>query len=252
MSDDENHPQVAAEVDDLLAAAYALDTPEANRALYARWAATYESGFIADSGYRYHEHVARIFAEHCLADIGPGETVLDIGCGTGLAGHALRRIAPVTIDGLDISPEMLAEAAAKREGGEAVYRRLVEADLTEPLPIPDFAYAGALSVGTFTHGHVGPVVLHEVIRIIRPGGRLAIGVNAAHFMATGFASVLDELVGTGRILGLQLIDTPIYAPIDTPADTLESASGRAAATEAAESDLDQIGRVVTFTVAAVR
>ena len=50
----------AQSVDELLAAAYALDSPEANRALYARWADTYESGFVADSRYQYHEQVAAI------------------------------------------------------------------------------------------------------------------------------------------------------------------------------------------------
>ena len=36
-----------------LAAAYAVETPDDSRDLYARWATTYESGFIADNGYVY-------------------------------------------------------------------------------------------------------------------------------------------------------------------------------------------------------
>ncbi|HZY08910.1 MAG TPA: hypothetical protein VFE69_14235, partial [Ilumatobacteraceae bacterium] len=54
----------AAPVDELLAAAYSLDGPEASRSLYARWADTYDSGFIAASKYVYHEHVADVFADH--------------------------------------------------------------------------------------------------------------------------------------------------------------------------------------------
>ncbi len=34
--------------------AYAVETPDDNRDLYARWAATYESTFVADNGYVYH------------------------------------------------------------------------------------------------------------------------------------------------------------------------------------------------------
>ncbi len=90
-------------VDELLAAAYALDGPDANRALYARWAATYDSGFVVDSGYRYHEHVARVFADRCADGVGADEAVVDLGCGTGLAGGALRLLRPFPIDGLDIS-----------------------------------------------------------------------------------------------------------------------------------------------------
>ena len=79
--------------DELLAAAYALDGPGANRALYAEWAATYDSGFIVDSGYRYHDEVAAVFAEHGLDRVGADEAVVDVGCGTGLAGAAPIRTA---------------------------------------------------------------------------------------------------------------------------------------------------------------
>jgi predicted TPR repeat methyltransferase len=201
-------------VDDLLAAAYALDGPDSSRALYARWAATYDSGFIVESRYRYHEQVAAVFAAHCLAAVGSGEVVVDIGCGTGLGGAALRCHGAVTIDGVDISPEMLQQAARKQHDGQPVYRSLVEADLTRPLAIADETYAGALSVGTFTHGHVGPAALAGVLRIIRPGGRAAFGINAAHFATAGFGPALDRLAQTGRVTDLRLVDVPIYDGAD--------------------------------------
>lgn len=34
-----------------------------------------------------------------------------------------------------------------------------------------------MSVGTFTHGHVGPEAIHEVVRIVRPGGVIALGIR---------------------------------------------------------------------------
>jgi len=210
MSDDES----PAPVDELLAAAYSLDGPDASRTLYARWAGTYESGFIAESKYVYHEHVAKVFAERASDRVAAIDPIVDVGCGTGLAGLALRRHGFVAVDGIDISPEMLEQAASKRHDGDAAYRNLIEADLTQPLTIATGTYAGAVSTGTFTHGHVGPAALDEVVRILRAGAIAAIGINAAHFSAFDFGPTLEQLVDQGRIDHLRVIQVPIYADVE--------------------------------------
>ena len=111
--------------------AYAVETPDDNRDLYGRWATTYESGFATRHAYVYHERVAATFTESVGPDDDP---VLDIGCGTGLVGEALRALGDWTIDGLDLSPEMLDEARGKTaRDGSPVYRDLHVADLTAPL-----------------------------------------------------------------------------------------------------------------------
>ena len=67
-----------------LADAYALETPEDSRRLYARWAATYESEFVALNQYVIPDRVAEVFAD-VARDVAGGEAgpVLDVGCGTG-------------------------------------------------------------------------------------------------------------------------------------------------------------------------
>ena len=87
-------------------------------------------------------------------------------------------------------------------------------DLTRRVAIADHTYAGAISVGTFTHGHVGPAALDEVVRIVRPGGHMAIGINAAHFAAAGFGPAFEALATAGRITSVELIDVPIYEGAD--------------------------------------
>ena len=99
---------------------------------------------------------------------------------------AEKGVAP--LHGSDISAEMLALAETKR-----VYDRLFEGDLTERLPVEDGAYAGAVSAGTFTHGHVGPAALAEVLRILRSGGLAVLSVNAEHWQAQGFEAHLERL-----------------------------------------------------------
>ncbi|MGB1758958.1 MAG: hypothetical protein ACPHI1_06945, partial [Candidatus Puniceispirillaceae bacterium] len=65
---------------DLLDGAYALKTPEDNRAYYQRFAATYDQDFAAGLGYIYPKAVADAFLD--LTDL-PKGPVCDIGCGTG-------------------------------------------------------------------------------------------------------------------------------------------------------------------------
>ena len=177
--------------------AYAVETPDDNRDLYARWAATYESVFIADNGYVYHLGVVGSFVDTASDGDDP---VLDVGCGTGLVGVALRATGLWTVDGLDLSAEMLGEARVKVAGeGDPVYRHLHEGDLTATLDIPSGAYGAVVSCGTFTHGHVGPTAFDELYRITRPGGLFAVGINLDHFVNLGFADRFVDDVAAGRI-----------------------------------------------------
>ncbi|MDJ0822989.1 MAG: class I SAM-dependent methyltransferase [Paracoccaceae bacterium] len=189
MSDDPN-----------LEAAYGLETPEDNRQLYRAWAETYDSGFAEDMGYVLALRVAEVFADAWVA--GP---VLDLGAGTGLCGEALVRLGVGPVDATDLSPEMLAVAARK-----GVYRALFTGNLLEHLPVEEGAYAGAVSSGTFTNGHVGPEALGEVLRILRPGGEAVLSVNAVHWQKKGFDAAFAALAD--QITGLTLTETPIYGP----------------------------------------
>lgn len=171
-----------------LDAAYALETPQDNRDLYADWAQTYEAEFAEQMDYQMPREVAAIYRE-VANRTGP---VLDVGAGTGLLGVHMAKGA--VIDALDISPQMLEVAATK-----GVYRQTIIADLTARLPLADAIYDGIISSGTFTHGHVGPDALDELLRIARPGAQFVLGVNARHFEARGFgnkfASLADHITG---------------------------------------------------------
>lgn len=182
-----------------LSAAYALQTPADNVRLYARWAESYDSGFVAGNDYILHLAVAEAFAA-----VGRSP-VLDIGAGTGLCGAALRALGAEPVDGTDISAQMLGQAEEK-----GVYRRLFTGDVLAGLDVPDGDYAGVVSSGTFTHGHVGPAALDEVLRILAPGGHAALSVNAAHFEAEGFAAKLEEM--RPALSNLSLKSVAIYGP----------------------------------------
>lgn len=181
-----------------LQSAYALDGKEANKRLYAAWAETYDTDFATENAYLSPLHVARAFA----ASGGRGP-VLDLGAGTGLVGEALAELGIGPCDGTDLSAEMLAVAEAKD-----VYRRCFTGDMLDRLPVADGAYAGVVCAGTFTHGHVGPEALAEVLRCGAPGARFALSVNAAHWEARGFAATFR---GLGSLIeGLETPRLPIY------------------------------------------
>ncbi|MEO0664733.1 MAG: methyltransferase domain-containing protein, partial [Pseudomonadota bacterium] len=118
-----------------LDAAYALGGADDVKALYADWAQTYDSGFVAERGYQLHQAVGDAYA--AAGGRGP---VLDVGAGTGLVGEVLAAAGIGPVEGTDISGEMLAAADAK-----GVYARTFVADVTTRLAIEDNHYAGVVS-----------------------------------------------------------------------------------------------------------
>ena len=170
--------------------AYAVETHDDSIQLYKDWADTYDQDFIAAKGYVGYLNAARFFLEQNDRPDGP---VLDVGCGTGVVGIALRDGGVTTVDGIDISQAMLDQARDKKaRDGAPAYTDLIQADLTETIAIESSTYAGIVSAGTFTHGHLGPESLDELWRVAAPGAVCSIAINAAHFDSQGFASKISD------------------------------------------------------------
>ncbi len=184
----------------ILENAYKLATPGDNAAYYDAFAATYDSDFAAQMGYQYPKAIADAYRSLAMPDDTP---IADIGCGTGLVAVELAR-PDIPIDGMDISPEMLAAA-----GQKSMYRALSIVDLTGPLTAN--TYGAVLSSGTFTHGHLGPEPLRGLLDIARAGALFVIGVNQHHFDAQNFAAVLDVMVAKGAITPVQTTEILMYS-----------------------------------------
>ena len=227
MADDDSAPEPAGDRANLLKAAYAVKNPDDNRKLYAKWADTYEQ-FLETNRYIYARQVAEVFVERSPA---PGGAVLDAGCGTGRIGLELSRLGISPIDGIDISPEMMAKARENLgPDGAPSYRHLIEADLTGPLDLASDSYSGVVSSGAFTHGHLGPDALSELLRVARPGSVCVISVNASIFETNGFKDRFERYAADGVIAGLEVQLRKVY----------EDADG---------SDPNHMGQMAVFTVA---
>jgi len=184
--------------------AYTIEGPDSAKELYGDWAATYDSSFGEGWGYIAPREIAAVYK--ALSD--GNEPVLDVGAGTGLVAEHLPGMA---VDGIDITQEMLDVA-----GDKGLYRNRIVGNLLEPLTITDGAYGGVISSGTFTHGHVGPECLPELIRVCRPGALFVCGCIPSVFDGMGFGSNLGILNAQGVISDLSFRDIPIYEGKDHP------------------------------------
>jgi ubiquinone/menaquinone biosynthesis C-methylase UbiE len=153
-----------------------------------------------------------------LATLAPGESVLDVGCGTGtLAIAAKRRVgAAGRAHGSDASPEMIARARkkAKRAGVDVDF----ETARAESLPLPDSRFDVALSAVMLHHLRwaARQECLRELRRVLRPGGRvLAVDFGRTAGPPRGIVArlhrhglmELDAMVAQVGESGLQVIES---------------------------------------------
>lgn len=124
------------------------------------------------------------------AGLRPGQRVLDVACGTGvLAREAALRVAPGgSVVGLDPDPGML--AVAERVAPQIEWRR----GAAEALPYPAGSFDAVVSQFglMFFADRVG--ALREMLRVLAPGGRLAVAVWDGLERVPAYAAEV-ELVG---------------------------------------------------------
>ena len=184
--------------------AYDIHGPDDARKLYGDWAETYDQSFGAAWGYVAPREIARLYLAESHGDV----PVRDIGAGTGLVAEHL---GGLTADAIDITPQMLAVAE-----GKGLYRTHILGDLTQPLEMPDDTYGGVISCGTFTHGHVGPECLPELIRVTRKGALFVCGTIPQVLDGAGFGSALATLVAKSVIEPVRFTEIAIYDGADHP------------------------------------
>lgn len=108
-----------------------------------------------------------------FAELRPGMSVLDLGCGAGLdAQIAARRVGPDgRVVGIDYSEAMVARARRAAAEGDLGNLEFVLAD-AEHIPARDGAFDAALVNGIFNLNPARSSIFAELGRLVRPGGAL--------------------------------------------------------------------------------
>ena len=165
--------------------AYSVKTPEDNIKLYKVWASSYDDDFAKKNDYRSPVLISNYYDKYSNKNDVP---VLDVGAGTGLIAEVMNKKNTIDIDAIDISPEMLESAKSKN-----CYNKLIEADLTKNLDIENNYYGAIVSAGTFTHGHIGPNALDELLRVTKPSGLFVITIHSKVYVNQNFEQKFQDI-----------------------------------------------------------
>lgn len=158
--------------------------------------------------------------EHAL--LKPGESILDVGCGTGAVTIPAKK--RVGIDGkavgIDPSPEMI--AVARKKASRANLDIDFRVGVIESLPFPDYSFDAVTSSLMMHHlpRDLQARGLAEVYRVLKPGGRVLIAdlmrptrsfLNHFFIVASmhrGLKYGIEDLIGTMNAIGFKQIEQP--------------------------------------------
>lgn len=122
---------------------------------------------------QHARRTAEVDAAYLLAELAPGMALLDVGCGPGTITLGLARaVSPGECVGVDLVPEVVAEAARRAAESGVTNARFEVAD-TYALPFADASFDAVHAHQVLQHLTRPVAALSEMRRVLKPGGILA-------------------------------------------------------------------------------
>jgi len=174
---------------------------------YGAQAARYRQDDEIDIGTAHHQRLADTLAQITSSFPRP-IFVLDVGCGTGLVGRALRsRGFAGRLAGLDISE---ASYTVARQSG--AYDALEPADLQQRLAVEDDSVDVVVCVGVMTYLPDVEAVWRELAWVVRRGGVVVVTQREDLWDARGCQEVVDRLEDEGVWTPVDITGPAPYLP----------------------------------------
>ena len=170
---------------------------------YDAWADGYDDD-LASWSYQ----APAVVAEAVLSRHPAAASVVDVGCGTGLVGRALRaRGYAGRVQGFDISPASLEVA---QDSG--AYDAVETVDLQQRLPLPDDCVDVLVCVGVMTYLPEVESVWRELARVVRAGGLVVVTQREDLWQARQCQAIIDQLQSEGVWAPLEITGPAPYLP----------------------------------------
>lgn len=146
------------------------------------------------------------------AGVGPGDRVLDIGCGPGASLQEAVRAKADYVAGVDPSPSMVRPAA----------NRVPEAEIregsAESVPFEDDEFTAVWAISAYHHWADTDAGITEMLRVLKPGGAFYIVERELKPGSSGHGASYDDAIG---------IAADITEKFDVPAKVDTLGAGRA-------------------------
>ena len=132
----------------------------------------------------YEEQILPLVDRH----LGAATRALDVGCGEG---QVARRATALGVEAVGIDPTVAQIVEARRRGGGVFYARAS----AEHLPIADASFDAVVMCLVIEHLDPFEPAIHEMARVLEPGGRCLLLMNHPLLQAPGSGWVDDHILG---------------------------------------------------------